>query len=182
MDQGFALDPQPSGAALLRAAVNTTTAPAAADGRPTLCLSAPHAAGANVTLSTCASHGERGYEEQLWQWDRPAEWEGDGTQIVWDGSTRDGGNGARLCLSSVFTPTEMNEVLVAPLTNGSWAVALFNRASLPRSLSLEVARLGTSSYRVYDVWAKRALGIAPTVLRRLVGKHDAVLLRLDVDH
>ena len=74
----------------------------------------------------------------------------------------------------------MNEVLVTPLANGSWVVAMFNRASLPSSLELDVTRLGAGPFALYDVWGKRALGVAPALLRRTVAAHDAELFRLDL--
>ncbi|HEY3558680.1 MAG TPA: NPCBM/NEW2 domain-containing protein [Kribbella sp.] len=73
------------------------------------------------------------------------------------------------------------EVWAKPMSDGSAAVVLLNRAAAPRTVATTAADLGlggsTKGYTIKDLWSK-ATSVSAGVVRAQVGAHDAVMFRV----
>jgi alpha-galactosidase len=76
-------------------------------------------------------------------------------------------------------PSEL-QVWVKPLADGSRAVLLFNRASVPTTITTDWARAGvkTNRARVRDIWAGKDSAVVTDRYAALVPSHGVVLLRV----
>ncbi len=72
------------------------------------------------------------------------------------------------------------QVWVKPLQDGSKAVLLFNRASVPSPMTANWGRLGirTPAARVRDLWAHKDLGVIQRRYTAVVPSHGVVMLRV----
>jgi alpha-galactosidase len=77
------------------------------------------------------------------------------------------------------SPSEL-QVWVKPLADGSRAVLLFNRASVPTSMTADWGRvgLGTKKARVRDLWAHTDSAIVESRYAAIVPSHGVVMLRV----
>ena len=77
------------------------------------------------------------------------------------------------------TPSEL-QVWVKPLADGSRAVLLFNRASVPSAISVDLSRVGlkVKSARVRDLWAHTETPVVNDRLTAPVPSHGVVMLRV----
>ncbi len=68
------------------------------------------------------------------------------------------------------------EAWVRPLSNGSLALALFNKDRYARRVSVRGSQLGlTGSHRVFDAWRQRDLGVRAGVFTEQLPAHGAAL-------
>jgi alpha-galactosidase len=76
-------------------------------------------------------------------------------------------------------PPEL-QVWVKPLKDGSKAVVLFNRASVPSPMTANWGRIGlrTSRARVRDLWEHKDLGVVDRRYTATVPSHGVVMLRV----
>jgi len=90
-----------------------------------------------------------------------------------------------------YSAADSLEVWFKPLARGDWAMAVLNRAGLPRklafdwkqeavadSLSQRSASFASTSYRVRDLWKGKDVGTTGKALAAEVPAHDVLLLRL----
>lgn len=72
------------------------------------------------------------------------------------------------------------EVWAKPLSDGSWAVVLFNRNLLPRNISFKWSdlKLDWENAQVRDLWKKQNLGIFKNSYSTRVGGKSAVMLKI----
>ena len=77
------------------------------------------------------------------------------------------------------SPSEL-QVWVKPLTDGSRAVLLFNRASVPTTITAEWTRVGikTKSARVRDLWTHVETPAVEQRYSATVPSHGVVMLRV----
>jgi alpha-galactosidase len=71
------------------------------------------------------------------------------------------------------------EVWVKPLSDGSKAIAVFNRWTMPLTLDVPLGKLGFSDtpVQLHDLWAHQDLPAAHGIYHALVPPHGVVLLR-----
>jgi alpha-galactosidase len=76
-------------------------------------------------------------------------------------------------------PPEL-QVWVKPLKDGSKAVVLFNRASVPTAMTASWGRIGlhTSKAMVRDLWEHKDLGVVDSRYTATVPSHGVVMLRV----
>ena len=76
-------------------------------------------------------------------------------------------------------PPEL-QVWVKPLADGSRAVVLFNRASVPTSMTANWGRIGITTRKatVRDLWAHKDLGVIESRYTATVPSHGVVMLRV----
>jgi alpha-galactosidase len=73
------------------------------------------------------------------------------------------------------------EVWVKELSDGNWAVCMLNDSPEDEQMSLawsDIPALGTKTYNVRDLWAKKDLGTTETDYSGNVVSHDVALFRL----
>ena len=71
------------------------------------------------------------------------------------------------------------EVWAKPLSDGSYAVGLFNRSESPAPITLELKEIGRSgSLQIRDLWAHRDLGSFKDSYTVTVAKHGAAMLKV----
>ncbi|HEX6905618.1 MAG TPA: glycoside hydrolase family 27 protein [Terriglobales bacterium] len=71
------------------------------------------------------------------------------------------------------------EVWAKPLSDGSYAVGLFNRSESPAPITLELKDIGRSgSLQIRDLWAHRDLGSFKDSYTVTVAKHGAAMLKV----
>ena len=71
------------------------------------------------------------------------------------------------------------EVWVKPLSDGSKAVALFNRGWGAAPVTVNLADLGLrDSVAIHDLWAKKELGVFKGQYTSMVPQHGAVMIKV----
>ncbi len=71
------------------------------------------------------------------------------------------------------------EIWAKPLSGGAKAVALFNRASTPRRISLKLSMVGFGPQaKLRDLWAHQSVTAIDGVYSVVVPRHGAVMLRI----
>jgi alpha-galactosidase len=71
------------------------------------------------------------------------------------------------------------EIWSKPLSNGSKAVALFNRGELETPVTLDMSVVGFGkAVNVRDVWTSKDITVENGVFTAVVPKHGVVLLRI----
>ena len=71
------------------------------------------------------------------------------------------------------------EIWMRPLSDGSKAVALFNRHHSPLEIALDFQQVGfKGKIRVRDIWSARDLGTLTKEYRTMVPRHGVVLLKI----
>ncbi len=82
-----------------------------------------------------------------------------------------------------ITKDARTEVWARPLTDGTWAVGLFNRGDIPRTLAVGFEALGLereAQCRVKDCWAGEDLGRFTSAFTSPVDPHGSMILRISV--
>jgi alpha-galactosidase len=77
---------------------------------------------------------------------------------------------------------QTGQVWVKELTNGRWAICLFNTAPAPARMNLnwsDLPFLSAGKYRVHDVWKNRDVGDTDGIFSAIIPSHDVILLRLE---
>lgn len=89
-----------------------------------------------------------------------------------------------------YAKADSLETWIKPLKNGDWVICFLNRKSSPQQTSFswdkavvdDVANrtldAKTTTYKLYDVWNKKAVGNTKKMFAATVPPHDVVLLRL----
>jgi alpha-galactosidase len=83
------------------------------------------------------------------------------------------------------------ETWFKPLANGAWAMTILNRSSVSQKVSFDWANevvtdkfakrdanFSTTTYRLRDLWLKKAVGTTKEILSAEIPAHDALMLRL----
>lgn len=71
------------------------------------------------------------------------------------------------------------EIWSKPLSDGSKAVALFNRGELETSMTLKLSDVGLKkAVNLHDVWAGKDIAVENGIYTAVVPKHGVVLLRI----
>jgi hypothetical protein len=95
------------------------------------------------------------------------------------------GNEARRLGDSGYADKSVGEIYAGTIANGSHAVVMFNRNSMPTSMTLEIADVTTSAggcnnYKVRDLWAHTDNGTVSCTgsVTAVVGGFDVVMITL----
>jgi alpha-galactosidase len=152
---------------------------------PLLCLTAP-SSGDVPLLDRCDRvPGAVPSDRQGWWWEIDPATPGD-AHPKHPGTLIRSVSQKGMCLSTNFTAAQTNEVYAAGLEGGGWAIALFNRAPLPQTLSVQLSRLRPApscGWIAHDIWGGRnltGLGMNATI-SQTVAPHDVALFRLEPD-
>ena len=89
-----------------------------------------------------------------------------------------------------YSQKDSLETWIKPLSNGNWAICFLNRSNKPQLVSFDWKKaaikddlsgmsLGITSYKIKDVWNKKAAGTTTKPFNATVASHDVVLLMLN---